>query len=470
MDNQFRDWLTELRREFHQYPEPGWLEYRTTARIAEELTEMGVPFLWGSQILDGDKRMGLPHQAVDSLWRARALDQLNRRAAKLSQGDKRNHYHDWLTEMSGGFTGLMACLEGGQTSERNPGKTVLLRVDMDANDLVESQDMSHRPQQEGFSSLNGDGMHACGHDGHMAIGLGVVKLLVREKDRLTGKIYVLFQPAEERVRGAAALLQCTAVQTADYFLSGHIGLTASENGMLAGATGFLATTKLQVTFTGKAAHAGSAKEQGISAVVAAARAVTALEDWREESITLQKIQPNNHEKSRQKKNLVAFPSGARLNVGMIQGGTAFNIVPEKAVISLETRAADDSTDQELVKQVAVICQQEAIRTGCSCEAVVLGRAGTACCDPELRKQVLELAEKIHYFTDIREELPFAASEDATLLMKEVQSHGGQACYFMLGSRLASGHHSSRFDFDEAVLEPSAQLLAAAAVRLLESSQ
>lgn len=93
----------------------------------------------------------------------------------------------WIEKMAGGKTGVVGIMRFAQ-----PGPTIGLRFDMDANDAVETEETTHRPYREGFSSVNSGAMHACGHDGHTAIGLMVAEVLAACKDELTGTIKLIF--------------------------------------------------------------------------------------------------------------------------------------------------------------------------------------------------------------------------------------------------------------------------------------
>ncbi len=95
----------------------------------------------------------------------------------------------------------MATLKTGR-----PGPTPAFRVDMDALDLSEAQDNSHRPFRDGFASCNPGMMHACAHDGHTTIGLGLAQVLKQNEAQLNGTIRLIFQPAEEGTRGARAMV------------------------------------------------------------------------------------------------------------------------------------------------------------------------------------------------------------------------------------------------------------------------
>ncbi|MBN0481078.1 M20/M25/M40 family metallo-hydrolase, partial [Pseudomonas aeruginosa] len=101
----------------------------------------------------------------------------------------------WLPAFEGGFAGVVATLDTGR-----PGPTLAFRVDMDALDLNEQHDDSHRPHRDHFASCNAGMMHACGHDGHTAIGLGLAHVLKQYAAQLNGVIKLIFQPAEEGTR------------------------------------------------------------------------------------------------------------------------------------------------------------------------------------------------------------------------------------------------------------------------------
>ena len=116
---------------------------------------------------------------------------------------------------------------------------------MDCNDVEECDTADHRPLESGFQSLHAKEMHACGHDGHVTIGLGLAKLISEHKEEMAGTIKLIFQPAEEGVRGARAMVAKGIVDDVDYMFGGHIGFKATQSDSLVCLTGgFLATTKL----------------------------------------------------------------------------------------------------------------------------------------------------------------------------------------------------------------------------------
>ena len=230
------------RRDFHKHAEAAWTEFRTASIVAKTLQGLGFRALVGEEVVDGSAMMGVPAPAELERQVERALAQ---------GGDK-----GWVEQMRGGKTGVVGLMEFAK-----PGPTVALRVDMDANDLVESDDPKHRPVREGFASVNKGAMHACGHDGHTAMGLGVAEVLAGLKDQLAGTIKLIFQPAEEGVRGAKAMMARGVVDDVKYIVGAHLGVNLKKTGQVACRTeGFLATTKFDAVFTGVPAHAGGAPE------------------------------------------------------------------------------------------------------------------------------------------------------------------------------------------------------------------
>lgn len=145
------------RRDFHKYPETGWTEFRTAAIIITELKKLGYDVCFGNDVLDSSSMMGLPTEDKLQICMERSV----------SEGADAQ----LVEQMRGGKTAVTAVLQGAKH-----GKTVAFRFDMDCNDIAEAQDDKHRPYREGFASVHENAMHACGHDGHIAIGLALAKL------------------------------------------------------------------------------------------------------------------------------------------------------------------------------------------------------------------------------------------------------------------------------------------------------
>jgi aminobenzoyl-glutamate utilization protein A len=202
------------RRDFHKHAEVAWTEFRTAAYVAQTLTDLGYQVSTGDDVHDEASMMGLPSKAELEKQMQRAIDQ---------GADKA-----WVEKMAGGKTGVVGVMKFAK-----PGPTVALRVDMDANDLSEATEEKHRPFREGFASVNKGAMHACGHDGHTSIGLAVAEVLAGLKDELAGTIKLIFQPAEEGVRGAKAMMAKGVVDDVNYVVGMHLGVNLRKTGQVA---------------------------------------------------------------------------------------------------------------------------------------------------------------------------------------------------------------------------------------------
>ncbi len=424
--NQLKQETIELRRDFHRYPEAAWTEFRTAAIVAERLQELGYEVLCGAQVIDEASMMGVPSAKELAEHAQRAVEQ----GAKLQ----------WVEKMKGGKTGVVGIMKFKQ-----PGPVVALRFDMDANDAGESQEGTHRPYSEGFGSVNKGVMHACGHDGHTAIGLTIAKILIELKDELKGTVKLIFQPAEEGVRGAKAMVATGVVDDADYLFGMHIGFNTKVLGQVACSTeGFLATTKLDAIFSGVTAHAGAYPETGKNALLAASAANL-----------------NLHAISRHSKGV------SRINVGYMQAGTGRNVVPANAVIKLETRGNITEINDFMVQEATRIINAAANMYDVNVEILEMGGAPSCLPDLEMGEKVKAVAEQTGLFQEILPVSNLGASEDCTYFMERVQSRGGRAVYMMVGSGLAAGHHNHCFDFDEEALYNAVVLISGLAKDILK---
>ncbi|MEN6414138.1 MAG: amidohydrolase [Veillonellales bacterium] len=413
------------RRDFHRYAETGWTEFRTASLVADELNRLGYQVASGDEVIDGAQMMGVPSAADLELHKKRALEQGGKAA--------------WIAKMEGGKTGIVGILQFA-----NPGPTVALRFDLDANDVSESTAKEHRPNQAQFASVNNGAMHACGHDGHMAVGLAVACILSQLKENLSGRIKLIFQPAEEGVRGAKAMVAKGIVDDVDYLLGMHFGLQLRKTGQAAcNVTGFLATSKYDAMFTGLPAHAGAAPEAGRNALLAAAAAAL---------------------------NLHAIPRHSegisRINVGIMQAGTGRNVIAPNAVIKLETRGATSRINQFMADEASRIIHSAAAMYGVDVATKEVGGAAGCNSSSALAEKLVKLAKEATIFDEIVPECHFGASEDCSYFMERVQEHGGQAAYILVGADLAAGHHDSLFDFDEQALSKAIRFLSTAAAELL----
>ena len=418
--------LAAFRRDVHRHAESGLSEFWTTAFLAEKLSGAGYAVLLGDAISDAASRMGTPDAAVQR--------------ARLETARQQGASPAWLERM-GGITGLVA--------DVRPDLPTLtaLRFDIDAVDVEESPEDAHFPAREGFASLNAGECHACAHDGHAAIGLGVALELARRRDRLRHNIRLIFQPGEEGVRGALPMVRAGVVDGVKYFLAAHIGVNATrDHELVCGTTGFLATTKFDVELTGRASHSGSEPHAGNNSLLAAA------------SILL---------------NLHAIPrhglGDTRITVGRLSGGSGRNVIPSSAYMVCETRGATTEINDYMFEKAKTIIEHGAAMYDQQYRITIMGGTGCAASDPQAMRVIREAGEKSPYFHKelIRDMGRGYGSDDACAFLEAVQKQGGCGTYAQLGSALAAGHHNQRFDFNEAVLAPGVELFCRAALALDE---
>ncbi|MFZ5918351.1 MAG: amidohydrolase [Chloroflexota bacterium] len=407
--------IVEYRRDFHRHAETGWCEFRTASLVARRLADLGYQVRVGHQVVSEPDRMGVPPPDVlEERWQR----------ARAQGGDPA-----YLELVRGGYTGVLALLECGA------GPTVGLRFDIDALGVQESRDASHRPAREGFASINPEAMHACGHDGHTAVGLGVARLLMAMKDEIRGAVRLIFQPAEEGVRGAKAMVAAGVVDDVDYMLGHHL-YSGWETGQISGGrSGYLATTKFDAILTGAPAHAGGSPQGGKNALLAAATAVL---------------------------NLHAIPrhrdGATRINVGQLIAGTGRNVIPANAHLMIETRGETTELNEHVYGYAIRVLEAAAAMHGCALETRLVGAAQGANSDAELAERVERVALKLEGLS-IRPAEGGGGSEDFTYMMARVQQKGGQATHIGVGADLGGwGHHTAEFDIDERALNDAVRLL------------
>jgi len=403
-----------VRRTIHAFPELGFCEIRTANLAWRTLESLGWVLTGGTSLVDVDGYAGLPGESELETACAEAR----------AQGVD----HQSIDRFGGGATAFIAELSGNR-----PGPTVALRVDMDALPVAESRHPDHRPAAEGFASRNAGRMHACGHDGHVAIGLRVAAGLSADRD-FPGRVRLILQPAEEGVRGAAPMVAAGVCDDVDTMLALHLGFGASL-GSVAPATDLYATTKLRAEFIGKASHASNAPEEGRNALLAAASAILSLH------------------------GLPPFASTpTRVNVGTLLSEGAPNIIPARAILHAEVRAGIAAVHEELERRALAVLSGAAAMQGVEVRTSQTGRATTATNDRVVLAVIEEVSETVDLIVGAPQ--PLRASDDATLMMNRVQDLGGHAAYILIGSGDFGAHHSPTFDIDESALEHGAHLIEA----------
>lgn len=369
--------LVLYRRFFHKIPELGFEEVKTTKEIIKILENFNCKLYYGRALYESGAE------------------------SKMSDIDK-------------GFTGVMA--------EFGVAPYFLFRTDIDGLKIKETTDITHLPNIFGFASTNGN-MHACGHDGHIALALSLC-----ERFSKTGEsARVLFQPAEEGVRGARSMADFITEDVGG-FLSYHIGLGEEKGYIGVGTTDFLATSKLDMSFFGKAAHAANAPEKGISALTIAMAFIDMIKD-----LTI-----DAHSKK-------------FINIGIINGGGQRNAVMDKITLGMDLRTDSDEAMDEMLSSMDKIARCVSEAKGASYEMKVLAKANAY--KEENYELIDRVIEKLNANEIKTHRMPsFGASEDVTFYLKKLKSRGVPAMHMMLGTNLKGPHHSDTFDFDEEDLE------------------
>lgn len=344
-----------------------------------------------------------------------------------------------------GKTGVVGLLEGAK-----PGPTLLLRFDMDALPITEDTGAEYSSQNPGV-------MHACGHDGHTAIGLTVAKMLHANRDELAGNIKFCFQPSEEGVNGEEMGGNLMMIRdgvldgpTVDKTLSLHLWndkplgwINVAKGPVMAGAEMFF------IKLTGKGGH-GAAPHTTIDPIVAASQIVSALQ-----SITSRNVPPL-------KSSVVSVTS--------FHAGTAFNVIPQTAELGGTIRTFDLAVRKTVLERFQQIVRGIAESMGCEVEITLKQVTPTVMNNDRVASSVLNTAQAIFPQTEIDTESYLTmGAEDMGYMQEKVEG-----CYFFVGSaneekNLIYNHHHPKFDFDEKALISGAALMATAAVDILNSS-
>jgi aminobenzoyl-glutamate utilization protein A len=416
--------LVGWRRDFHRHPEPGFGEFRTAAVLVERLGALGFEVKVADAAMD-----------IASIYHRHE----ERVEAAAERAEQAGVDTDLLARMKAGGTAVVADLR------RDDGPTVAFRFDMDCLPVLESSDPAHRPAREGFRSLVEGEMHACGHDGHMAIGLGVASVLAAKQSELAGTVRLIFQPAEEgALGGARAICARGFMSDVDYLICSHLGLGAGSREFVARAS-FLATSKYQVHFSGQAAHVVNSPQLGRNALLAGASAALAL-------------------------HALAPHSGGwhSLNVGVMRAGDEQGVTPPWALLELGLWADAREVHDYVVERLHEIVDGTGRAWGVETSIRQIGGAPAAGEDAELAGIACRIAELVPSIETVRDVVTCHAGEDATFFLNGVAERGGKGIYTLIGSDLAAGHHAPSFDFDERSLSVGTAILGALALDLLQA--
>ncbi len=348
------------------------------------------------------------------------------------------HLRQWGLQVTTGVatTGVVGLLEG-----ERPGPTVLVRVDMDALPVQEETGAPYASQVPGV-------MHACGHDGHTAMGLTVARLLTEARATLAGRVKFVFQPAEEGLGGAERMVAEGVLQDPrpDVVLGMHLW-NERPLGWLGITSGpaMAAADRLHILVQGKGGH-GAAPHLTVDPVVAAAQIITALQ-----TVVARNLAPLD---------------AAVVSVTRMHAGEAFNVIPPTAELEGTLRTFEPEVRRQVLDRVRQIAQGVAQALGARAEVEVQRLTPPVINDPQVAGQVRAVAQRLFPQAEISTTERTMGSEDFAFFMEEIPG-----CYFFIGSAnpakgLTYGHHHPKFDFDEEALWRGAALMAGAVAALL----
>lgn len=383
-------WIIEKRREFHRYPELSFNEYMTQKRIMDSLKEFG---LESSSIAD---------------------------------------------------TGVVADITGN-----GPGPCIAIRSDTDALPIQE-EETAHNAE---YISCNKGIMHACGHDGHMAIVLGVARLLYERRNEFSGKVRLIFQPAEEQFPGGARMvIENGGLKDVDAVIGLHIFGDVDVGNVRFCPGPFMASSNdFSVRITGKGGHV-STPEYCINPIEMTADFISRA-GWE----AAQQVDPSKH----------------ILGFGMIAGGSRFNIIPDEVEVfgSFRTFHEKDSEiignvlDEVLSTIMEAYAEEDFIGVP-SYELdvshgypVLMNHSRFTAAAGKLLKQLsMDMEDNAS---------PIFGSEDFAYYLRQVPG-----MFLFLGTRnpekgMKEGNHSSSFDIDEDVLIQGVQILSSIALDFLD---
>jgi amidohydrolase len=332
-----------------------------------------------------------------------------------------------------GGTGVVALIKGSR-----PGKTIAIRSDMDALPIEEETNVEYKSKIKGK-------MHACGHDGHIAIVLGTAYLLYSTRDTLHGNVKLIFQPAEELSPpndGARKLVKENVLDNpkVDAIIGLHLipGLNPHHISMKTGVIMSM-INEFTIVVTGKESH-GSTPEKGINSIYASS-----------ELIGMMNMDVIHNVKEK-----------ATINIGVINGGTKMNIVPKETIINGSFRSLSISDTNTIIDNMKYCCKKIAQKYKVKIKFELHPSSKPVKNDPKLIKLFKPVVEKITRSFD--ETYIASGSEDFGEYTENIPG-----VFFFLGSMngtTKTSCHSSNFDMDENVLLTGSLLLSNCAKKYL----
>jgi amidohydrolase len=367
------------RRDLHVHPELGFEETRTAAIVAERLRSLGYEVTTGI-----------------------------------------------------GKTGVVGVIRGAR-----PGKTIMLRADMDALPIDEENAIPYRSQTKGT-------MHACGHDGHVAMLLGAARLVSERRDEVSGTVCFVFQPAEEGKGGARAMVADGVLER--FGIERAYGLhlaSAHPVGQLGFHEGpfYASSDSIEITIEGKGGH-GASPHLSIDPVYVAAQFVVAVQQ-----VVSRQIDPIEP---------------AVVTIGAIHGGTTHNVIPSRVRLLGTVRAFDAGVRARMAERIERVLRGICESSGASYAFEYIWRYPVTTNDVEQTRYARGLAERLAGPTGVADVPRLMGAEDFSFFAERVP-----ACFFTVGSNggenSAFPHHHARFDIDESALATGVRMMTALAL-------
>jgi len=370
MDDKFREWIIEVRRDFHMHPETAYQEVRTTESIKSILNELGI---------------------------------------------KNHGFED--------ITGVVGLIKGNGS-----GKTLALRADIDALPIKEMNDVPYKSRNEGR-------MHACGHDAHTAIMLGVAKKLMESglHEQIKGNVKFLFQPAEEGGGGGKKMIERGVLEnpSVNWVIAGHMEPQLQVGNVgIHSDPGYASANKFRLVIRGKGGHGGR-PHQAIDPIVAGAHFVTALQ-----TVVGRNINPIE---------------AAVITVGRFTAGDSSNIIPEHAELEGTIRAFSNSVREHAQQRIRQITEGMEKTFQIKCDLEIFKGYPAFRNDKEVSAFLLGTASDIFGADNVHSLPPTTGAEDFAYFAQERPS-----AIIKMGcgnevKGLDHSLHSPFFDIDEEVL-------------------
>jgi amidohydrolase len=374
----FRD-VVSVRRDLHAHPELGFEEHRTAGIVAERLRGLGY-----------EVRTGV------------------------------------------GLTGVVGVLR-----TKKPGRTILLRADMDGLPITEESGVD-------FASTNSGTMHACGHDGHVAILLGAAQMIVERRDLLCGTIVLCFQPAEEGKGGARAMIADRLLDDphVERVYGLHLASLYPVGQVLVRPGPVMASSdSIEVTIRGRGGH-GAAPHQTIDPILTASHFVTQVQ-----SVVSRRVDPIEP---------------AVVTIGAIHGGTIHNVIPDDVRLLGTVRAFSEAERSQMKPRIETVLSGCCDAFGAAYDYEYLERYPVTVNDANEAAYVRDLAARTVGADRAVDFTPTMGAEDFSFMLQK-----RPGCFFFIGSqsdeRTAVPHHNARFAIDERALETGVRMMTALAL-------